>query len=156
MCPVTIFSSNICIQIVVHICKKFHLKKILEMVVNWLKHDWENRRVHAPNLLQMVRLGLVPKQSISSLVGPDILEIPECKVLFQEFLKEPQSADSVVDLAQKPSHYHASRSTIMVSLKFLQNHTEIRLNKIFKKKNNNNNNSKTKFVSSTYMLQWRS
>ena len=57
------------------------------MVVTWLKHDWESRHIHASSLLKEVRLGVVPEDKPKELLDSDILEIPECKDLYDKVNK---------------------------------------------------------------------
>ena len=54
------------------------------MVVTWLRHDWENRHTHASSLLKEVRLGLVPEEKLKELLDPNILEITECRELYEK------------------------------------------------------------------------
>ena len=54
------------------------------MVVTWLRHDWESRHTHAFSLLKEVRLGLVPEEKLKDMLHPDILEITECKELYEQ------------------------------------------------------------------------
>ena len=62
------------------------------MAVNWLKYDWESRRSLAHTVLTHVRLGLVPAKILTKLLDAEILEVPECKKLFDEAF-EGQSSD---------------------------------------------------------------
>ena len=86
--------------------------QILELIVKWLKHDWDNRRTHAPSLLKQVRLGLVPKESLTELMDSAILTIPECKKLFQEVMK---GLESQGQLGLKTAYLFKSRGAITVS-----------------------------------------
>ncbi|XP_072035237.1 kelch-like protein 25 [Amphiura filiformis] len=87
-------------------------KQVLELVINWLKHDWENRKKHSHQLLQKVRLGLVASEDIKELVSAEILSIPEClelvnQVLQVQALKKPRDI-----LAIENPEIAATRSTI--------------------------------------------
>ena len=52
----------------------------------WLRHDWENRRIHTFSLLKEVRLGLVPEERLREVLDADILEIPECRELYEKVI----------------------------------------------------------------------
>ena len=91
------------------------LLQVLELIIKWLRQDWENRSTHAPSLLRKVRLGLVPEEILKQLMDDKVLEIPECKELFEEVLKELRSEESTVELAHKHPNLFATRSTITVS-----------------------------------------
>ncbi len=60
---------------------------ILQAVLMWLKFDWEQRKVHAVNLLKKTRLGLVPVEQLKNILGDELLAIPECKVMVEEVVK---------------------------------------------------------------------
>ncbi|XP_072051890.1 kelch-like protein 12 [Amphiura filiformis] len=92
-------------------------KEVLEMVVQWLKHDWENRHSFAASLLKKVRLGLVPKQNLTELLDAELLEIPECRQLFQEVCKRQSSKCSAFKLSQKFPRQFATRSFITAPIR---------------------------------------
>ena len=85
------------------------------MIVKWLKYDWKGRRSHAPSLLKQVRLGLVPKESLTELMDSTILAIPECKKLFKEVMKGLESEKSQGQLGLQTPSLFTSRSAITVS-----------------------------------------
>ena len=85
------------------------------MVVSWLKYDWDNRCPHAPTLLQEVRLGHVPEQSLTELMDEEILKIPECKQLFEKACKGQKSGCSKLELSKKMPELFCARSIITVS-----------------------------------------
>ena len=60
---------------------------VLQAVLVWLKFDWEQRKVHAVNLLKKIRLGLVPVEQLKNILGDELLAIPECKVMVEEVVK---------------------------------------------------------------------
>ncbi|XP_072044625.1 kelch-like protein 25 [Amphiura filiformis] len=88
----------------------------LELVINWLKHDWENRKKHSHQLLQKVRLGLVASEDIKELVSPEILGIPECLDLVNQVLQEQASKKPRDVLAFENPEIAATRSTIMAPI----------------------------------------
>ena len=85
------------------------------MVVSWLKHDWDNRRPHAPTLLQEVRLGHVPEQSLTELLDEEILKIPECSRMFEDACRGQKLGCSKPELSKKMPELFCTRSTITVS-----------------------------------------
>ncbi|XP_072035238.1 kelch-like protein 38 [Amphiura filiformis] len=87
-------------------------KQVLELVINWLKHDWENRKKHSHQLLQKVRLGLVASEDIKELVTPEILGIPECLDLVNHVLQVQASKKPRDILAIENPEIAATRSTI--------------------------------------------
>ncbi|XP_072027827.1 kelch-like protein 28 [Amphiura filiformis] len=87
-------------------------KQVLELVINWLKQDWETRHTHAHSLLSKIRLGLVTPEHLTELITKDILEKPECKALVDEVLQLRTSSQSVTTLSLKSPQLFATRSTI--------------------------------------------
>ncbi|XP_072020993.1 kelch-like protein 25 [Amphiura filiformis] len=55
-------------------------KKVFDIIVAWLKHDWEGRKEFAPCLLKAMRLGAVPvfHLNMTFLQMPELNTIPEC------------------------------------------------------------------------------
>ena len=92
--------------------------QVLELVINWLKYDWEKRQSHAYSLLKKVRLGLVAEQNLMDLMSSDILAIPECRVLVEEVSNMRTSGQSLITLSIKSPEMFATRSTITVSLSY--------------------------------------
>ena len=86
------------------------------MVVNWLKHDWEDRRTHAHQLLKKVRLGLIPAERLKELITDDILGIPECKALLDLVLHLQQVKESTIPLSASNPELFARRGTETVSI----------------------------------------
>ncbi|XP_072041315.1 kelch-like protein 38 [Amphiura filiformis] len=93
-------------------CHADEEKQVLELVINWLKQDWETRHTHAHSLLSKVRLGLVTPEHLTELITKDILEMPECKALVDEVLQLRTSSQSVTTLSLKSPQLFATRSTI--------------------------------------------
>ncbi|XP_072051899.1 kelch-like protein 12 [Amphiura filiformis] len=91
--------------------------EVLDMVVQWLKLDWENRSNFALTLLKKVRLGLVPKQNLTELLDAEILQIPECRQLFQEVCKRQSSKCSAYKLSQNFPCQFATRSIITAPIR---------------------------------------
>ena len=85
------------------------------MVVTWLKYDWKNRSAHTTSLLQKVRLGLIPEESLTKLLDAEILEIPECKDLLQQVLDGKQMKCSKLERLKQLPNLFATRSTTTVS-----------------------------------------
>ena len=95
-----------------------------------MRHDWEHRKQHTFDLLQKIRLGLVPVDRLKMLLGDEILAIPECKSLIEEVTKLHATVGSTqVPLNQSHPDMFASRNTITVSRQLPITH----------RKNNNNN-----------------
>ncbi|XP_072030512.1 kelch-like protein 32 [Amphiura filiformis] len=87
-------------------------KQVLELVLNWLKHDWENRHIHAHPLLQKVRLGLIASDDINELVGAEILKIQECSDMMNHVLQMQASEKSSETLSFDDPSMFTTRSTI--------------------------------------------
>ena len=85
------------------------------MVVKWLKYDWDNRRTHAFELLQKVRLGTITEENLNRLIDADVLELPECKSLLERVIGYQKSDRTKAWLAHKYPDLFATRSTITVS-----------------------------------------
>ena len=100
--------------IVIYISFQIYLQ-VLEMVTAWLKHDWTSRQCHATDLLKMVRLGFVPDETIRSMLGDDILGIPECKQLVEKVHELQASNQRPASLAKHHPGLFATRSVITVS-----------------------------------------
>ncbi|XP_072020319.1 kelch-like protein 15 [Amphiura filiformis] len=56
-------------------------KKVFDIIVAWLKHDWEGRKEFAPVLFQSIHLGAVPSGhiTVTFLESPELNSIPECR-----------------------------------------------------------------------------
>ncbi len=87
---------------------------MLELVINWLQHDWDNRQIHTHALLQKVRLGLIATADIKDLVSPDILRVEGCSDLIDHVIKEQVSEKSVLSLSVEDPSMFATRSVLTV------------------------------------------
>ncbi|XP_072021114.1 kelch-like protein 32 [Amphiura filiformis] len=92
-------------------------EQILQGTVMWLKYDWEQRKIHAVDLLQEIRLGLVPVDRLQEILGDELLAIPECK----EMMKEVGKLSDIMDTASPQlmkSHpdLFATRNTITAAV----------------------------------------
>ena len=83
--------------------------------MNWLKHNWDNRRPHAYPLLSKVRLGLVSTEKLKEVITDDIQGIPECKELVNHVLQLQSDKESTVSLAATYPELFTTRSTVTVS-----------------------------------------
>ncbi|XP_072013100.1 kelch-like protein 38 [Amphiura filiformis] len=93
-------------------------KEVLEMVINWLKHDWENRHQYTSLLLGLIRLGHVPEEKLTELLDEEILEVPECKLLLQQTREALQTNCSKRERAQQLPNLFATRSTVTAPIQF--------------------------------------
>ncbi|XP_072035748.1 kelch-like protein 14 [Amphiura filiformis] len=92
-------------------------EQILQGTVTWLKHDWEQRKVNVVDLLKKIRLGLVPVDRLHSILGDELLAIPECKVMVEEVLKLSVTMDTASPpLIKSHSELFATRNTITARL----------------------------------------
>ncbi|XP_072034046.1 kelch repeat and BTB domain-containing protein 3-like [Amphiura filiformis] len=87
-------------------------KQVLELVSNWLKHDWSNRCSYSHQLLQKVRLGLVTSDDIKDILGPEILGIQECCDFVNHVLQLHASDTSKDTLAFENPDLFMGRSAI--------------------------------------------
>ena len=62
-------------------------EQILQAALTWLKFNWEERKVHAVDLLKKIRLGLVPVDRVREILGKQLLAIPECKDMVEEVVQ---------------------------------------------------------------------
>ena len=90
--------------------------QILEGVLNWLKHDWDQRKIHAADLLHKVRLGLVPADRLTELLHDVIVDFPECKEMAEEVARI-RADHKITDYPLNQTHpdMFATRNTITVS-----------------------------------------
>ncbi|XP_072020981.1 kelch-like protein 25 [Amphiura filiformis] len=96
-------------------------KKVFDIIVAWLKHDWEGRQEFAPLLLQKVRLGAVPSGhiTVTFLESPELNSIPECRqmvVRVMQLLDNKQPNDPPLSISH-PALFE-TRSTITVIIRF--------------------------------------
>ena len=92
-------------------------EQILQAALIWLKFDWEQRKVHAFDLLKKIRLGLVPLDRLGEILGDELLSIPECKDIVEEVIKLSATKDRASPpLIKSHPGLFASRNTIMARL----------------------------------------
>ncbi|XP_072014349.1 kelch repeat and BTB domain-containing protein 2-like [Amphiura filiformis] len=90
---------------------------ILQGTVMWLKYDWEQRKVHAVDLLQKIRLGLVPIDRLHKILGDELLAVPECKDIVEEVIKLSATKDTASPpLVKSHPELFATRNTITARL----------------------------------------
>ena len=93
--------------------------QVLDLALCWLRYDLENRGSHALNLLQSIRLGLVPEENLKSLLeDPEMLDIPGCSSVLKEVVEFQNSDEPLMELSQKYPFWFATRSTITVSFNY--------------------------------------
>ncbi|XP_072020764.1 kelch-like protein 26 isoform X2 [Amphiura filiformis] len=92
-------------------------EQILQGTVMWLQYDWEQRKVHAVDLLKNIRLGLVPVDRLQQILGDDFMTIPECKEMMEEVVKLSDIMDTASPQLMK-SHpdLFATRNTITAAV----------------------------------------
>ncbi|XP_072025719.1 ectoderm-neural cortex protein 1-like isoform X4 [Amphiura filiformis] len=96
-------------------------EEILQSTLNWLRYDWNQRKVHTTDLLKKIRLGLVPFDRLKQILGDEILAIPECKEMIEEVAKVHATKESArIPLNQSHPDMFATRNTItaQVSMKW--------------------------------------
>ena len=85
--------------------------------MNWLRHDWDQRKAHTTDLLKKIRLGLVPVDRLKQILSDEILAIPECKEMMEEVVKLHAAEETdKIPLVQSHPSFFANRNTITVSL----------------------------------------
>ncbi|XP_072013032.1 kelch-like protein 28 [Amphiura filiformis] len=87
-------------------------KEVVELVVKWLKFDWDKRCTHAASLLGRVRLGLVSDKDLQELIHHDLLSIKECQQMLKEVQEGKKMGLSQFELSRKMPQHFVSRSTI--------------------------------------------
>ncbi|XP_072014884.1 kelch-like protein 25 [Amphiura filiformis] len=94
-------------------------KQILQAVIAWLQFNWETRNTNAANLLQKVRLGLIPLDDLQELVDLEIGRIEECKEVVLEVieLKTTGEISAAEPLSHRYPKWFATRNTISAFLK---------------------------------------
>ena len=106
-------------------------QQIVEVVLAWLKHDWEHRQIHAVNLMKKLRLGLLPLDKLQELLGEEVLSIQECKAMVEEVRRlNATKEEADVPLIQSHPDMFASRNTVTVcivsfSVEFLRIHNSM-------------------------------
>ncbi|XP_072044796.1 kelch-like protein 30 [Amphiura filiformis] len=80
-------------------------EQLLSRIVQWLKHDWENRKGDACKLLQSFRLGLLPKDKVQELIDDQILEIPECKEMMDDLMEKWAELEGIEDPLKLPESF---------------------------------------------------
>ncbi|XP_072020873.1 kelch-like protein diablo [Amphiura filiformis] len=92
-------------------------EQILQAALIWLKFDWEQRKVHAVNILKKIRLGLVPVGRLREIIGDELLAMPECKVMVEEVVKLSVTMDTAaLPLIKSHPEWFATRNTITAEL----------------------------------------
>ena len=98
--------------------------QILEVVLAWLKFNWESRQTQAIDLLKKIRLGLVPRDELVKLLeDPEIGGVEECKKLIEDVLgvQNVEWSWSEKPLSEKYPQWFATRNTITVSINCCKN-----------------------------------
>ncbi|XP_072020372.1 kelch-like protein 38 [Amphiura filiformis] len=90
-------------------------KKVFDIIVAWLKHDWEARKAFAPLLFQSIRLGAVPAGyiTVTFLESPELNSIPECRQMVDRVMQllDSKKPDDTALRVSHPSLFE-TRSTI--------------------------------------------
>ena len=92
---------------------------MLEAVVGWLKHDWENRKRHTTSLLGKVRLGTVDSARLNELIDDEMRAIEGCKdilTVVEEKKKEGDPSPVQPPLSVTMPEMFCPRGTIHVSM----------------------------------------
>ncbi|XP_072025718.1 kelch-like protein 15 isoform X3 [Amphiura filiformis] len=101
-------------------------EEILQSTLNWLRYDWNQRKVHTTDLLKKIRLGLVPFDRLKQILGDEILAIPECKEMIEEVAKVHATKESArIPLNQSHPDMFATRNTITASVFMEQDDDDI-------------------------------
>ncbi|XP_072044908.1 kelch-like protein 25 [Amphiura filiformis] len=80
-------------------------EQLLSRIIQWLKHDWENRKGDACKLLQSFRLGMLAKDKVQELMDDQILEIPECKKMMDDLIEKWAEIEGVEDPLKWPESF---------------------------------------------------
>ncbi|XP_072020994.1 kelch-like protein 31 [Amphiura filiformis] len=96
-------------------------KKVFDIIVAWLRHDWEARKEFAPCLLETVRLGAVPVGHLTTtfLQMPELNSIPECQemvVRVMQLLDSKQPNDPPLSISHPALFETRSMITAIVSV----------------------------------------
>ncbi|XP_072050127.1 uncharacterized protein [Amphiura filiformis] len=92
-------------------------EQILQVVIAWLKYDWEQRKVSVAHLLKKARLGLVQVENLKQILGEEVLDVPECKDMVEEVIRLNATKDEAdVPLIESHPELFASRNTVTVQL----------------------------------------
>ena len=90
---------------------------ILQAALIWLKYDWEQRKVHAVDLLKKIRLGLVPLDRLRDILGDELLAKPECKNMVEEVVRLSVTKETASPpLIKSYPELFANRNTITAGL----------------------------------------
>ncbi|XP_072050076.1 uncharacterized protein [Amphiura filiformis] len=88
-------------------------EQILQVVIAWLKYDWEQRKVSVAHLLKKARLGLVQVENLKQILGEEVLDVPECKDMVEEVIRLNATKDEAdVPLIESHPELFASRNTV--------------------------------------------
>ncbi|XP_072015487.1 kelch repeat and BTB domain-containing protein 8-like [Amphiura filiformis] len=85
--------------------------EILQCTLNWLRHDWNQRKTHTVDLLKKVRLGLVSSASLKQILGDEVLAILECMKMVEEVVKLHAKTAPMALIESHPDMF-ATRNTI--------------------------------------------
>ena len=93
-------------------------EQILQAALSWLKYDWDQRKVHAVDLLKKVRLGLVPLNRLKEICDDELFTIPECKDMAEEVARLSVTKDTASPpLTKSHPELFATRNTITAKLR---------------------------------------
>ena len=70
-------------RICLHLLNILFTLQVLEVVIGWLEHDWENRKCHTTSLLGKVRLGTVHSTKLDELINQDMRAIEGCQPMLR-------------------------------------------------------------------------
>ncbi|XP_072015490.1 kelch-like protein 15 [Amphiura filiformis] len=110
-------------------------EEILQCTLNWLRHNWNQRKTHTADLLKKVRLGLVSSASLKQILGDEVLAIPECMKMVEEVINlHATKKSATVPLIESHRHMFATRNTITAPV-FLEKQARgvclhVRINKL--------------------------
>ena len=93
--------------------------QILEAVVGWLKHDWENRKYHTALLLGKVRLGTIDSAKLNDLIDEEMKAIEGCREILtvvEEKKKEGDPSPVQPPLSVTMPEMFSPRGTVHVSM----------------------------------------
>ena len=92
-------------------------EQILQAALIWLNYDWEQRKVHAADILKKIRLGLVPLDRLKEILGDELRNIPECKDMVEKVVKLSVTKETASPpLLISHTDLFASRNTITAKL----------------------------------------
>ena len=83
-------------------------QELFDLVIMWLRYDWDLRKQFSLDILKKFKLGLLPSYTLKDCLDDKIGDIPECRQLLAEVL-DLQTRMSTNDLMIPPlyiSHPH--------------------------------------------------